>query len=188
MSSSPAVRSGRLIAVLAAAGILGALTQTLVAPLIAELPTMFDTTASNASWVVTVTLLTGAVFTPIAGRLADARARRADGGSGRRSWPYTSTTTAFVAIEVFDPNRLSSGHGDRLVANRCVVVGGGLVVAAKQVGVEVSSAGSEALLEVGKTCLHPPEVALVRPAAHLGAEQLRPARSHRAGERLPAAR
>ncbi|ALJ18500.1 MFS transporter [Microbacterium sp. No. 7] len=65
------VRSGPLITVLVIGGILGSLTQTIVVPLIAQLPAIFDTTPSNASWIITVTLLTAAVSTPIVGRLAD---------------------------------------------------------------------------------------------------------------------
>lgn len=71
MTTTSVTKSGRLITVLAFAGILGALTQTLVVPLIAELPRIFDTSSTNASWVITVTLLTGAVATPIIGRLGD---------------------------------------------------------------------------------------------------------------------
>ncbi|WEG08897.1 MFS transporter [Microbacterium horticulturae] len=70
-TTTPTIKSGRLITVLAFAGILGALTQTLVVPLIAELPVIFDTSSTNASWIITVTLLTGAVATPIVGRLGD---------------------------------------------------------------------------------------------------------------------
>lgn len=64
-------RSGPIVAVLAAAGIVASLTQTLVIPLIAQLPSMLHTTTSGASWVITVTLLTGAVSTPVAGKLGD---------------------------------------------------------------------------------------------------------------------
>lgn len=76
--SSPlsATRTGPLVAVLAFAGIVASLTQTLVVPLIAELPKIFDTTASNTSWVITVTLLTGAVSTPVAGKLGDMFGKR----------------------------------------------------------------------------------------------------------------
>ncbi|WP_017792041.1 MFS transporter [Leucobacter salsicius] len=62
---------GLIVAVLAAAGILVSLAQTLIVPLIGELPSMFDTSAANASWIITSTLLAGAVSTPITGRLAD---------------------------------------------------------------------------------------------------------------------
>ncbi len=76
--SSPlsATRTGPLVAVLAFSGIVASLTQTLVVPLIAELPRIFDTTPSNTSWVITVTLLTGAVSTPVAGKLGDMFGKR----------------------------------------------------------------------------------------------------------------
>ncbi|OBB43704.1 MFS transporter permease [Mycobacterium sp. 852002-51961_SCH5331710] len=60
-----------VVAVLAAAGISVSLMQTLVIPLIPELPTLLNTSASNASWVITATLLTAAVATPMFGRLGD---------------------------------------------------------------------------------------------------------------------
>ncbi|XBH20237.1 MFS transporter [Jonesiaceae bacterium BS-20] len=47
------------------------LMQSLVLPIQSELPTLLSTSASNASWVVTATLLGGAVAMPMAGRLAD---------------------------------------------------------------------------------------------------------------------
>nr|WP_202484940.1 MFS transporter [Streptomyces sp. SID8359] len=61
---------------MALAGIVAALTQTLVVPLIAQLPVLFDTSASNASWVITATLLAAAVSTPVAGRLGDMYGKR----------------------------------------------------------------------------------------------------------------
>jgi MFS family permease len=70
-SLEPGARSGQVIAVLAAAGIVVSLAQTLVVPIIGSLPTIFNTTASNTSWIITITLLTGAVSTPVLGRLAD---------------------------------------------------------------------------------------------------------------------
>ncbi|MFI1227037.1 MULTISPECIES: MFS transporter [unclassified Streptomyces] len=75
-SSPPAARPGGVVGILAFAGIVAALTQTLVVPLIAELPKMFDTSASNASWVITATLLAAAVATPVAGRLGDMYGKR----------------------------------------------------------------------------------------------------------------
>ncbi|MDF2260773.1 MFS transporter [Streptomyces ferralitis] len=50
--------------------------QTLVVPLIAELPRLLHTTTSNASWVITATLLAGAVATPVMGRLGDMFGKR----------------------------------------------------------------------------------------------------------------
>ncbi|MDT0470300.1 MFS transporter, partial [Streptomyces gibsoniae] len=74
MPNQPARRSasdGLLIAVLAAAGISVSLMQTLIIPLIPQLPALLDTTGANASWAITATLLTGAVATPMLGRLGD---------------------------------------------------------------------------------------------------------------------
>jgi MFS family permease len=72
----PTIRTGPLVAILAFAGIVASLTQTLVVPLLVELPKIFDTTPSNASWVITVTLLASAVITPVAGRLGDMYGKR----------------------------------------------------------------------------------------------------------------
>ena len=69
-------RSGGVVGILAFAGIVAALTQTLVVPLIGDLPKLLDTTASNASWVITATLLAAAVATPVAGRLGDMYGKR----------------------------------------------------------------------------------------------------------------
>ena len=70
------VRPNAIVVVLAFAGITAALMQTLVIPLIGELPQLLDTTASNASWVITATLLAAAVATPVSGRLADLFGKR----------------------------------------------------------------------------------------------------------------
>lgn len=75
--SEPAVRPGAVVGVLAAAGIVAALMQTLVVPFVGEMPRMLGTSASNASWVVTVTLLAGAVSIPVTGRLGDLHGKRA---------------------------------------------------------------------------------------------------------------
>jgi MFS family permease len=60
-----------VVAVLATTGTCMSLMQTLVIPLIPELPTLLNTSASNASWVITATLLVAAVATPVVGRLGD---------------------------------------------------------------------------------------------------------------------
>lgn len=65
------VRPGLLITVLSAAGISVSLMQTLVIPLVPELPRLLDAAPSNTSWAITATLLTGAVATPMLGRLGD---------------------------------------------------------------------------------------------------------------------
>lgn len=60
-----------IIAVLCLGSLVGALTQSLVIPIQSNLPDLLGTSASNASWVVTITLLAGAIAMPVTGRLAD---------------------------------------------------------------------------------------------------------------------
>ncbi|MET7440901.1 MFS transporter, partial [Streptomyces sp. NPDC005568] len=72
----PPARAGGVVATLAFAGIVAAITQTLVTPLIAELPKILDTSASNSAWVITVTLLVAAVCVPVSGRLGDLVGKR----------------------------------------------------------------------------------------------------------------
>ncbi|WP_203338369.1 MFS transporter [Nocardioides limicola] len=67
----PALRPRVAIAALCAGGFAASVTQTMVIPLQSELPRLLSTSAAHAGWVVTVTLLAGAVAMPIAGRLAD---------------------------------------------------------------------------------------------------------------------
>ena len=76
MGKPDADRSGTIVAVLAFAGIIASVMQTLVIPLIAKFPTMLHTTADNATWVITSTLLVAAVATPVAGRLGDLFGKR----------------------------------------------------------------------------------------------------------------
>lgn len=75
-STAPAVRPGLIIAVLATCGIVVSIMQGLVMPLLSSLPELLHTSASNAAWVVTSTLLAGAVMTPIGGRLGDMLGKR----------------------------------------------------------------------------------------------------------------
>ncbi|MEV4901176.1 MFS transporter [Citricoccus sp. NPDC055426] len=70
-AAAPTVSPRLLVAVLAATGIVVSLAQTLVVPILGELPVIFGTDVATASWVITVTLLVGAVSTPVMGRLAD---------------------------------------------------------------------------------------------------------------------
>ncbi|MFJ2172518.1 MFS transporter [Streptomyces sp. NPDC087851] len=72
----PASRSGGVVATLALAGTTAAIMQTLVTPLIAELPRILHTTPSNATWVITTTLLVAAVCVPVVGRLGDLLGKR----------------------------------------------------------------------------------------------------------------
>lgn len=77
MALSPASsRSGAIVAVLAAGGITVALMQTLIVPLVGELPVLLHTTAADASWALTSTLLAGAIATPVFGRLGDLYGKR----------------------------------------------------------------------------------------------------------------
>ncbi|MFE6866233.1 MFS transporter [Kitasatospora sp. NPDC057692] len=69
-------RTRGIVATLALTGTVAAIMQTLVTPLIGELPKILDTSASNASWVITATLLSAAVFVPISGRLGDLFGKR----------------------------------------------------------------------------------------------------------------
>lgn len=69
-------RQRAAVVVLAFSGILGSLMQTLIIPLVTQLPSLLDTSVVGASWIVTATLLAGAVVTPISGRLGDIYGRR----------------------------------------------------------------------------------------------------------------
>jgi MFS family permease len=69
-------RPGGVVATLALAGTVAAVMQTLVTPLIAELPQILHTSPSNAAWVVTVTLLVAGVCVPVSGRLGDLMGKR----------------------------------------------------------------------------------------------------------------
>jgi MFS family permease len=57
-------------------GLVAALTQTLVIPIQSELPRLLSSTPANTAWVVTITLLAGAVAMPVAGRVADLIGKR----------------------------------------------------------------------------------------------------------------
>ncbi|MEU0910098.1 MFS transporter [Streptomyces althioticus] len=78
--TTPARPSGRagaaVVPVLAFAGIVVAVMQTLLVPVIKDLPRLLDSAPSDATWVLTSTLLSGAVATPIMGRLGDLFGKR----------------------------------------------------------------------------------------------------------------
>ena len=65
-----------LVPVLASCGLVAAFMQTLILPLIPNLPALLHTSPANASWVITVTLVAAAVITPVSGRLADMYGKR----------------------------------------------------------------------------------------------------------------
>ena len=79
ISSTPSKKSPSpraAVAVLAFVGIVASLMQTIVVPLIPQLPALLHTSATNTSWIITATLLAGAIVTPIAGRLGDIFGKR----------------------------------------------------------------------------------------------------------------
>ncbi|WP_030599482.1 MFS transporter [Streptomyces fulvoviolaceus] len=65
-----------IVAVLAFAGIVVSLMQTLVIPIVPKLPEYLNASAADTAWAVTATLLAAAVATPIAGRLGDMYGKR----------------------------------------------------------------------------------------------------------------
>ncbi|GJF31308.1 MFS transporter [Kitasatospora sp. NE20-6] len=65
-----------IVAVLAFCGVVVAVMQTLVIPLLPRVPALTGSTPTAASWLVTVTLLTGAVCTPLLGRIGDMYGKR----------------------------------------------------------------------------------------------------------------
>lgn len=69
-------RGSGVVPVLAFAGITVAVMQTLLVPVIKDLPALLGTDPANATWVMTATLLAGAVATPIMGRLGDLYGKR----------------------------------------------------------------------------------------------------------------
>jgi EmrB/QacA subfamily drug resistance transporter len=68
--------SNAVVAVLAFAGIVVSLMQTLVIPIVPDLPRLLDAPASDTAWAVTATLLAAAVATPVVGRLGDMFGKR----------------------------------------------------------------------------------------------------------------
>ncbi|NKQ51272.1 MFS transporter [Amycolatopsis sp. K13G38] len=68
--------TGLLTTVLAFAGVVVAVMQTLMVPLLADLPSLLRTNRSDATWAITITLLTAAVGTPVLGRLGDMCGKR----------------------------------------------------------------------------------------------------------------
>ncbi len=71
------IRSPRaFVLVLTFKGIVVSVVQTLLIPVLEDLPQLLDTEPDNAAWVITSTLLAGAVTTPIMGRLGDLHGKR----------------------------------------------------------------------------------------------------------------
>ncbi|MBL0886546.1 MFS transporter [Myceligenerans indicum] len=68
--------TGPLVPILAFAGIVTSLMQTLIVPVVPELPRLLSADAADTIWAVTATLLAAAVATPIIGRLGDMYGKR----------------------------------------------------------------------------------------------------------------
>lgn len=76
-TSAPAPLRERLtVPVLAFGGILMAVMQTVVVPLLPDLPRLTGASPAAVSWMVTATLLAGAVLTPVLGRAGDMYGKR----------------------------------------------------------------------------------------------------------------
>ncbi|MHB9864068.1 MFS transporter [Streptomyces sp. YIM S03343] len=69
-------RSRLTVPVLAFGGILMAVMQTVVVPLLPDLPRLTGASPGTVSWTVTATLLSGAVLTPVLGRAGDMYGKR----------------------------------------------------------------------------------------------------------------
>ncbi|MFI7188344.1 hypothetical protein ACIBQ0_01300 [Nocardia nova] len=81
MTNPDADRSSAIVGVLAFAGIIASVMQTLVIPLITQFPQfpqLLHTTPSNASWIVTSTLLVAALASAIPVRRPNAPATAAE--------------------------------------------------------------------------------------------------------------
>lgn len=70
------VRPGVVVAVLAASGMSVGLQQTLMVPLLPDLPQHVGASVAATSWLVTSALLTAAVGTPVISRMADMYGKR----------------------------------------------------------------------------------------------------------------
>ena len=67
---------GLIIAVLCLAGTTVSLQQTMVIPLLPGFQQLFGLSTDDVSWLVTATLVTSAVATPVVSRLADSHGKR----------------------------------------------------------------------------------------------------------------
>nr|WP_270070895.1 MFS transporter [Streptomonospora mangrovi] len=65
-----------MVGVLAFAGIVVSLMQTVVIPLVPRLPGLLGATPADTNWAITATLLASAVATPVVGRLGDMYGKR----------------------------------------------------------------------------------------------------------------
>ena len=76
-SEAPLARRRLLVPTLVVSGSLMAVVSSLGAPLITTLSRADGVSLSTGEWILTITLLTGALATPVMGRLADGPRQRA---------------------------------------------------------------------------------------------------------------
>lgn len=67
---------GRVVGLVAAGALVSALAQSLFVPVLPTLPALLGTSASTTQWLVTSTVLAGAVAVPLFGRLGDLYGKR----------------------------------------------------------------------------------------------------------------
>lgn len=70
------VKPGAVVAVLAFGGVVVSLMQTLIIPLVPQLPSLLHASSADTAWAITATLLAGSVATPTVGRLGDMYGKR----------------------------------------------------------------------------------------------------------------
>ena len=75
-SPREAVRASRLMIVLCGCGVTVSLMHTLIVPLLPEISRIQNLSQDAASWLLTVTMLAGAVCAPVSGRLGDMIGKR----------------------------------------------------------------------------------------------------------------
>jgi MFS family permease len=73
---SPSARPALVISVLASCGLAVSLMQTLVIPLLPRFPQLLSASPATVAWLVTATLVAGAVCAPVLGRLGDMYGKR----------------------------------------------------------------------------------------------------------------
>lgn len=76
MTSAPHMPAWATTGILTLCGLIVSLQQTFVIPLLPDMPQILGVSADDASWLVTATLLAGAVATPIVSRMADMYGKR----------------------------------------------------------------------------------------------------------------
>ena len=68
--------AGLIVAILGLAGMVGSFMHSILIPIQAELPKLLGASRDETAWVITITILTSCVCTPISGRLGDMFGKR----------------------------------------------------------------------------------------------------------------